>query len=131
MWRCKKKEQVALTGPFDRAQIKKKKKEVGRGSSIYVAKASKHKKKQFHFKETLDEHWSQVIQEVRFRAFTHSSSFVGNVKYDQDLQQMEIILNGSKPYTFCNVSERLYDSFEGSSSKGAFFNREIKTLHDC
>jgi len=43
---------------------------------------------------------------------------------------MEIILNG-KTYEFCNVSERLYDSFEGANSKGAFFNREIRTLHDC
>jgi len=43
---------------------------------------------------------------------------------------MEIILNG-KTYEFCGVSERLFDSFEGASSKGAFFNREIKTLHDC
>jgi len=84
----------------------------------------------FEFKEALDEHWESLIQEVRFKAFTHSSSFVGNVKYDQDNQSMEIILNG-KTYDFCNVSERLYDSFEGANSKGAFFNREIRTLHDC
>ena len=76
------------------------------------------------------DHGESLIQEVRFKAFTHSSSFVGNVKYDQDNQSMEIILNGST-YDFCNVSERLYDSFEGANSKGAFFNREIKTLHDC
>lgn len=86
--------------------------------------------KSFNFAEKLDEHWTNIIKEVRFRAFTHSSSFVGNVKYDQDNQTMEVILNG-KTYDFCNVSERLFDSFEGASSKGAFFNREIKTLHDC
>lgn len=66
----------------------------------------------------------------KFKAFTHSSSFVGNVKYDSEDSEMEIILNG-KTYNFCGVSERLFDSFEGASSKGAFFNREIKTLHDC
>ena len=108
---------VSLSGPFDRADIKKKKK---------VAKVPRG----FEFKESIDEHWESLIQEVRFRAFTHSSSFVGNVKYDQDLQEMEIILNG-KTYDFCNVSERLFDAFEGADSKGAFFNREIKTLHDC
>jgi len=43
---------------------------------------------------------------------------------------MEIILNG-KTYDFCNVPERKFDAFEGADSKGAFFNREIKTLHDC
>ena len=104
-------EAVTLVGPHPVAQIKKK-------------------KRHFEFKENLDEHWESLLNEVRFRAFTHSSSFVGNVKYDQDNQTMEIILNGKK-YDFCNVSERLFDAFEGADSKGAFFNREIKSLHDC
>jgi len=105
-------ENVALSGDHSRADVGKK------------------KKKRFEFNEALDEHWIKLIQEVRYRAFTHSSSFVGNVKYDQDEQSMEVILNG-KTYDFCNVSERLFDAFEGADSKGAFFNREIKTLHDC
>ena len=104
-------EAVSLVGPHPVAQIKKK-------------------KRHFEFKENLDEHWQNILNEARFKAFTHSSSFVGNVKYDQDNQTMEIILNGKK-YDFCNVSERLFDAFEGADSKGAFFNREIKSLHDC
>ena len=111
-----KNEDVALSGDHSRADIKKKK----------IAKVPRG----FEFKETLDEHWLNIIQEVRFRAFTHSSSFVGNVIWDRESRQMNIILNG-KTYSFCRVSERLFDSFEGASSKGAFFNREIKTLHDC
>ncbi len=63
-------------------------------------------------------------------AFTHSSSFIGNVRYDTDSLEMRILLNG-KAYNFCNVSRRLFDAFEGASSKGAFFQREIRTLHDC
>ena len=55
---------------------------------------------------------------------------MGNVLWDRESLGMNIILNG-KTYSFCNVSERLFDSFEGANSKGAFFNREIKTLHDC
>lgn len=43
---------------------------------------------------------------------------------------MEAILNG-KTYKFCDVAERIFDAWEGSDSKGAFFNREVKTLHDC
>ena len=109
--KIKNKEAVTLVGPHPVAQIKKK-------------------KRHFEFKENLDEHWESLLNEARFRAFTHSSSFVGNVKYDQDNQTMEIILNGKK-YDFCNVSERLFDAFEGADSKGAFFNREIKSLHDC
>ena len=63
-------------------------------------------------------------------SFNQPSSFVGQVEYFPEDLSMEILLNG-KLYAFCNVSERLYDSFEGAGSKGAFFNREIKTLHDC
>jgi hypothetical protein len=62
--------------------------------------------------------------------FNQASSFVGEVNYFPEDLSMEVLLNG-KLYAFCNVSERLYDSFKGAGSKGAFFNREIKTLHDC
>jgi len=73
---------------------------------------------------------SDTVGNPEFRAFTHSSSFVGNVLWDRESREMDIILN-DKTYHFCRVSERLFDSFEGANSKGAFFNREIKTLHDC
>ena len=123
LWRSKKKEGINLDGPTDRPKIDKKK----RKNPILIPH---HPSREFNFNEKPDRYWTEVIAEVRFRAFTHSSSFVGNVKYDQDNQTMEIILNG-KTYNFCNVAERLFDSFEGASSKGAFFNREIKQLHDC
>jgi len=119
-------EGINLDGPQDRPQLGKKKK---RKNPILIP-VRKHGERFFSFNETLDEHWKLVIQEVRFRAFTHSSSFVGNVKYDQDNQTMEIILNG-KTYNFCQVEERLFDAFKGAPSKGEFFNREIKRLHDC
>lgn len=63
-------------------------------------------------------------------AFTHSSSFVGNVRYDPDTQEMRVLLNG-KSYNLCGVSPREYDSFEGASSKGAYFNRILKGQKDC
>ena len=69
-------------------------------------------------------------KQPRFKSFDPDSSFVGTVKYDQDNQSMQIELNGKK-YDFCNVEERLFDSFSGAGSKGAFFNREIKSLHNC
>ena len=103
-------EAVDLVGPHPTATVKKK-------------------KRHFEFVETTNDDWV-AISEAKFKAFTHSSSFVGNVRYDADESTMRIKLNG-KNYDFCNVSERLYDSFEGSNSKGAFFNREIKSLHDC
>jgi hypothetical protein len=62
--------------------------------------------------------------------FNEPSSFVGNVDYFPEDLSMEVMLNG-KLYAFCNVPERKFDAWEGSSSKGAYFNREIKTQHDC
>jgi hypothetical protein len=128
-------EDVALSGDHGRADVGKKKKK--------VAKVPRG----FEFNETLDDHWKEVehylmedstnsgqksdtVGNPEFKAFTHSSSFVGNVLWDRESREMDILLNGNK-YHFCRVSERLFDSFEGAGSKGAFFNREIKTLHDC
>ncbi len=85
--------------------------------------------KSFEFDESAEE-WQGILTEQRFRAFTQSSSFVGNVRYDRDEQSMRILLNGI-PYQFCNVPESVFDSFEGANSKGAFFNRIIKTQFDC
>ena len=63
-------------------------------------------------------------------AFTHSSSFIGNVRYNTDTQGMLMLLNG-KEYNFCNVPARIFDSFQGADSKGAFFARSIKGQFDC
>ena len=82
----------------------------------------KKKKKEFLVNET--------VTDEAFIAFTHSSSFVGNVRYDDDTSEMRILLN-EKAYTFCNVPQRTYDSFEGAGSKGAFFARNIKGQFDC
>ena len=134
MWQTTRKkklnnEDVALSGDHSRADIGKK------------------KKKRFEFKEESNNDWkelehylledstnsgqkSDTVGNPEFRSFTHSSSFVGNVLWDRESREMDILLNGNK-YHFCRVSERLFDSFEGAGSKGAFFNREIKTLHDC
>ena len=82
----------------------------------------KKKKKSFEVNET--------VTDEAFIAFTHSSSFVGNVRYDDDTSEMRILLN-EKAYTFCNVPQRTYDAFEGAPSKGAFFARNIKGQFDC
>lgn len=83
----------------------------------------------FEFLESPEE-WKNALTEADFRAFTGSSSFVGNVRFDRDTNGMRILLN-DKPYNFCNVPERIFDSFEGAGSKGAFFNRIIKGQFDC
>ena len=74
--------------------------------------------------------FNEQTDDPTLRAFTGSSSFVGNVRYNRETQGMRILLNGI-PYNFCNVPERIFDAFEGADSKGAFFNRNIKTQFDC
>lgn len=128
-----------LVGPQSTITYKKKRKSKEDATSddsdgipkdIDTGKKQKKKKlRHFEFKECACE-WKDVVNEARYTAFTHSSSFVGNVKYDQEEQSMEIILNG-KTYEFCNVPQRKYDGFEGASSKGEYFNRNIKNQHDC
>jgi len=66
----------------------------------------------------------------RYRAFTNTSSFVGNMRYDQDEQEMTGILSG-KHYKWCGVPERTFDAFQGAGSAGAFFNRNVKGQFDC
>lgn len=114
----KKKEQVGIVGPHSTPKLDKKKK---KRKIAQVPQA-------FEFVES-HEAWGKLLSE-RTTGFTHSSSFVGNVIYDSDTQDMKITLNG-EAYVFCNIPDRTFDAFEGAGSKGAFFNREIKGLHDC
>jgi len=83
----------------------------------------------FDFEEDAEE-WKGVLTEQRFTAFTHSSSFVGNVLWDSESLQMEIILNG-KTYRFCGVTGRTFEGFRGANSKGAYFARNIRGQFNC
>jgi hypothetical protein len=74
--------------------------------------------------------FNETSNDEKLIAFTHSSSFIGNVRYNTETQEMRVLLNG-KAYNFCNVPHRIYDAFEGSNSKGAFFARSIRTQFNC
>jgi len=73
---------------------------------------------------------ARVKLAVKLRAFTNSSSFVGNMRYDQEEQSMTGILSG-KHYKWCGVPESKFDGFQGAGSAGAYFNRDIKGQYDC
>jgi len=107
---------VTISGPMDRPVLKKKKRTLKAPQEFYF--------------QIIPSDWKSLLTEADFVAFTASSSFVGNVRYDKDTSEMRILLN-EKAYNFCNVPQRKYDAFEGSGSKGAFFNREIREQHDC
>lgn len=80
------------------------------------------KKYEFAFHET--------VHDESLRAFTHSSSFIGNVQYNPAEQKMRIIING-KQYLYCSIPERLFDAFSGADSKGRFFTRFIRDQYEC
>jgi len=84
------------------------------------------KKKSFIFTEKASE-W-KAAGDIHF--FLQPSSFVGEVIYDPETNGMTIELSGLK-YSFCNVPFRVFDSFAGAASKGAYFARNIKGLYDC
>lgn len=74
-----------------------------------------------------------AIQEQRQgkkRAFTHSSSWIGNVRYNPQNQTMRVMMN-NEGYGFCGVPEKVYDAWEGSPSKGEFWWRNIKDRYNC
>lgn len=49
--------------------------------------------------------FKEETKDEKLIAFTHSSSFIGNVRYNTETQELRILLNG-KPYTFCGVPLR-------------------------
>ena len=68
--------------------------------------------------------------EPKLKAFTHSSSWIGNVRYDSEEKTMRVLMNG-KAYNHCGVEQIDYDGFEGSPSKGEHWWRNIKDQFNC
>ena len=55
------------------------------------------------------------------------SSWISKVRYDPKTRQMWIhVANTENVYEFEGVPADVYDKFEASSSRGNFFNTEIK-----
>ena len=76
---------------------------------------------EFNFSET-------VSNPEKF--FEHPSSWIGTVRYFPESQKMGIKMNG-KTYTHCSVSEREFEAFQGSPSKGEHWNRMFKNNNQC
>ena len=83
------------------------------------------KKLSFKFSEIMG-----AAGEERELEFDEPSSFVGTCTYTPDLQSMEVQLNGTT-YNYCNVPQRIFEQFKEASSKGQFYNREIKGVYSC
>lgn len=86
----------------------------------------------FSFNEASNE-WvgSKIYTDAaKFLQFDQPSSFVGNVVYEKETEELQIVL-GDSVYNFCSVPRVIYDGFRKASSKGKYFNSFIKGLWDC
>jgi len=59
-----------------------------------------------------------------------SSSFVNRICYRPDARYLVVLL-GDTYYHYCRVPEGVVEAWLGSSSKGRFYNYEIKGSYDC
>lgn len=80
--------------------------------------------------KTLEFSFSETNHNEQLIAFTHSSSWIGNVRYDTEAKTMRILMNG-KAFNHCGVEQIDYDKFEGAPSKGEHWWREIKDRFNC
>lgn len=72
---------------------------------------------------------STVFTTDREDSFEQPSVVVGKVVWFED-QTMTISLRGTV-YNFCGVPRRVFESFSGAGSKGAFFVRSIRGQFNC
>jgi hypothetical protein len=57
------------------------------------------------------------------------SSVIGTYYYNEKEKTLTIIFTSGNKYQYQDVPERIYRNLQSSSSKGIFFNREIKGIY--
>ena len=58
------------------------------------------------------------------------SSNIESVGYDQEIQELQIRFLTGALYSYSGVPEEIYDELMAASSKGSFYNREIRSVYD-
>ena len=59
-------------------------------------------------------------------ACTTESSVIAAVAYDSDRQRLQLVFRDGRAYTYFDVPPHLYDALLDASSKGGYFNRNIR-----
>jgi len=77
----------------------------------------------------LIEEQRNIEESIRESSFDLPSSFIGKVTWFED-GGMTIFI-GEKIYNYCGVPRRVFESFKGAGSKGAFFVRNIRGIYEC
>lgn len=60
-----------------------------------------------------------------------SSSAIRAVGYDLQSRRMKIEFTQGHTYDFCRVPQHIYDGLMRSSSKGSYYNDNIKDHYTC
>ena len=58
------------------------------------------------------------------------SSWISEIKYDEDAKILSVVTNSEKVYNYKNVNKITYERFQNSPSKGRFFARHIRKRFD-
>jgi len=53
------------------------------------------------------------------------------VGYDQINHRMKICFKTGKIYDFCNVPRQIYEDLLSASSKGTYYNKNIRGRYQC
>ncbi len=54
------------------------------------------------------------------------STVIRSYRYDRRRQELDIVFQSRRRYTYRGVPEETYDAMKAASSKGEFFNRHIR-----
>ena len=58
-----------------------------------------------------------------------SSSAIASIGYDPDAQMLEVEFLHGGVYQYMNVPQSVYDEFMGASSKGNYFDGNIRNVY--
>lgn len=54
------------------------------------------------------------------------STVIRSYRYDRRQRALDIVFQSGRRYTYLGVPEETYDAMKAASSKGEFFNRQIR-----
>jgi KTSC domain len=60
-----------------------------------------------------------------------TSRAISAVGYDGTNHRMKILFNNGKIYDFCNVPRHIYEEILSASSKGTYYNKNIRGRYQC
>ena len=70
-------------------------------------------------------------ERINMKMIAVNSSAISYIGYDKNSMKMKITFRQTKTYDYCNVSQTIFDSFLNASSKGRYYDLNIKNRYNC